>query len=178
MEQQRVCDPRHSNKNANIRAWLSRIRAWRKAARKRHPVGFTLIELLLAMMITGTLAGLAMPKLHNVIEKARVAKAIGDLKALSTDISSMEPLPNSLADAGRGGFFDPWGNPYQYMKLGGAKTKGAARKDKFLVPLNTDFDLYSMGPDGVSFPALTAKPSKDDIIRANDGGYVGPASSY
>ncbi len=172
-----MCDPRHLNKNVNIRAWLSRIRAWRKAARKRHPVGFTLIELLLAMMITGTLAGLAMPKLHQVIEKARVAKAIGDLKALSTDISGMEPLPNSLADAGRGGFLDPWGNPYQYTDLTGAPP-GLARKDKFLVPLNSDFDLYSMGPDGVSQPALTAAASKDDIIRANDGGYVGPASSY
>ena len=177
MEQQRVCDPRHSNKNVNIRTWFSRIRAWRKAARKRHPVGFTLIELLLAMMITGTLAGLAMPKLHQVIEKARVAKAIGDLKALSTDISGMEPLPNSLEDAGRGGFLDPWGNLYQYKNLEGVGP-GGARKDKFLVPLNTDFDLYSMGPDGDSKPPLTAKASKDDIIRANDGGCVGPASSF
>ncbi len=52
------------------------------------------------------------------------------------------------------------------------------RKDKFLVPINTDFDLYSMGEDGKSVPPLTAKASRDDIIRANDGGYIGPASGY
>ena len=139
-------------------------------------MGFTVIELLIAMLILGTLASMALPKLQHAIEKARVAKAIGDLKALSSDIGSMDPLPNSLADAGRGGMLDPWGTPYQYVLLNG--DVGAARKDKFLVPLNSDFDLYSMGPDGVSALALTAAPSKDDIIRANDGGYVGPASSY
>jgi general secretion pathway protein G len=35
-----------------------------------------------------------------------------------------------------------------------------------------------MGPDGQSEPPLTAAESKDDIIRANDGGYVGPAFAY
>ena len=72
---------------------------------------------------------------------------------------------------------DPWGNPFQYTNLGTAPP-GAARKDKFLVPINSDFDLYSMGPDGESVAALTAKPSRDDIIRANDGGFVGLASEY
>ena len=58
------------------------------------------------------------------------------------------------------------------------KGKGKLRKDKFLVPLNSDYDLYSMGPDGKSVPPLTAKASRDDILRANDGEFFGPAHLY
>jgi general secretion pathway protein G len=47
-----------------------------------------------------------------------------------------------------------------------------------VVPINTDYDLYSMGKDGKSQPPLTAKDSRDDIIRANDGAYIGPAEGY
>jgi general secretion pathway protein G len=52
------------------------------------------------------------------------------------------------------------------------------RKDKSLVPINTQFDLYSVGPDGQSRPPLTAAVSRDDVIMANDGAYIGPAASY
>jgi len=50
--------------------------------------------------------------------------------------------------------------------------------DKFMVPLNTDFDLYSVGPDGESAGPLSAKNSKDDVIRALNGGFVGLASNF
>jgi general secretion pathway protein G len=52
------------------------------------------------------------------------------------------------------------------------------RKDKNLVPINTDFDLYSLGKDGESVGPLTAIPSRDDIVRANNGSYIGRADSY
>ena len=55
---------------------------------------------------------------------------------------------------------------------------GQARKDRFLVPINSDYDLYSMGPDGGSVPPLTAALSRDDIIRANNGDYFGLASGF
>jgi general secretion pathway protein G len=58
------------------------------------------------------------------------------------------------------------------------KGNGKARKDHSLVPLNTDYDLYSKGPDKASVSPLTAKSSRDDILRANNGRFVGPASSY
>ncbi|MEE8148540.1 MAG: hypothetical protein V3T24_13110, partial [Longimicrobiales bacterium] len=61
--------------------------------------------------------------------------------------------------------------------LGGGAPPGA-RKDKFLVPINSDFDLYSLGSDGKSTPPLGAKASKDDIIRANDGSYMGIAEFF
>jgi general secretion pathway protein G len=75
---------------------------------------------------------------------------------------------------------DAWGNPYEYLRIAGPSppNRGQLRKDKNLVPINSDFDLYSMGPDGDSKKPLTAKASRDDIIRAADGAFVGAAEDY
>jgi len=61
--------------------------------------------------------------------------------------------------------------------LSGAR-RGDVRRDKNLVPINTDFDLYSVGKDGDTATALTARQSRDDIVRANNGGYIGRAEDY
>lgn len=146
--------------------------------------GFTLIELLAVVVIIGILAGLAIPKLTYVIDKAKTVRAIGDIKALQTELMSIEAggqsVPADLAAIGRGGMLDPWGNPYVYFPFppGPPSTPGGARKDKFLVPVNSTFDLYSKGPDGVSAVPFTASQSHDDIVRANDGGFVGIARNY
>jgi len=138
----------------------------------------------MVMVIIATLTGMALPRFQSVREKAQVARAIGDMRALGIDIMDYElgegVLPASLADVGRDHLLDPWGNPYQYQRIRGPGkvSKGKLRKDRFLVPINSDFDLYSMGPDGKSVSPLTAAASRDDIIRANDGGYVGPAEAY
>ena len=52
------------------------------------------------------------------------------------------------------------------------------RKDRFLHPINSDYDLYSMGKDGESVEPLTAQKSHDDVIRANDGSFVGLAVEF
>lgn len=72
---------------------------------------------------------------------------------------------------------DPWGSPYQYLKLL-LKSKGKVCKDHNLVPSNSDYDLYSLGKDKQSVSPLTAKASNDDIIRANNGDFVGLALGY
>jgi general secretion pathway protein G len=147
--------------------------------------GLTLIELLSVLTIIATLAGIAMPKMRETIYVAQVAKAIGDLRVIGQEIDAVVAgggaLPADLSAIGRGGWLDPWGNPYQYLpfpvgKGGGAP--GGARKDRFLVPINSEYDLYSMGRDGKSVPPLTAATSRDDIVRANDGGFIGLASKY
>jgi general secretion pathway protein G len=62
---------------------------------------------------------------------------------------------------------------------GGGGVAGQARKDRNVVPVNTDFDLYcSKGPDGRSAPPLTAAMSRDDIVRASNGRYIGEAEGY
>ena len=152
-----------------------------------------MIELMIVMAIIGTLAAIALPMLRGAVEDARVARAIGDITTLQTDIASFEAggngLPETLADIGRATLEDPWGRPYQYLKfvLAGESDKGkgmgppapeGSRRDRFLVPINSTYDLYSVGKDGKTVLALTATDSKDDIVRANDGGFIGLAVKY
>jgi general secretion pathway protein G len=72
---------------------------------------------------------------------------------------------------------DPWGNPYVYVDLTTAGIS-KARKNKNLVPINSEYDLYSKGKDGNSVLALTAASSRDDVVLANDGRFIGLASNY
>jgi len=78
-----------------------------------------------------------------------------------------------LGGSGENGNADGNGN-----SGGGGSVMGSVRKDRFLAPINTDFDLYSMGPDGDSRAQLSAQPSRDDIIRAANGSYFGLAQEF
>lgn len=147
--------------------------------------GFTVIEMLAVVMIIGVLAGLGIPRLHEAVERAKVARAIGEINAIQWDLMAIEsqnqPLPATLAAIGRGGMRDPWGYPYVYYPFPATHGHGhppGARMDRFLVPLNSTFDLYSVGKDGASAAPLTAQQSQDDIIRANDGGFIGQGKDF
>ncbi len=117
-------------------------------------------------------------------------------------------LPADLNEIGRAGYLDPWGNPYVYNPFstsivygcatggtgngggggngngggGNGKCEGPppanARKDKFLKPVNHDFDLYSFGADGASAAPFTAGESRDDVVRAGSGGFFGLAEQF
>lgn len=147
-------------------------------------IGFTLLELMLVVALIGILAGLAVPAFSVYRERAQVIACISEIKVIGKSILAFRivenRLPDSLADVNLDLLKDPWGNPYRYLKIEGApkKTMGSVRKDRFLVPINSDFDLYSVGKDGDSKPPLAAPVSADDIIRANDGQFVGRASVY
>ena len=150
---------------------------------KRLQLGLTLLELVVATAILAILATLAVAQYQNYQERIKQEQAIQDIRLLSVQISSYAfdhngSFPDSLDDIGQGSYEDPWGNPYQYLNIVTTKGKGKVRKDKNLVPINSDFDLYSMGPDGNSVSPLTAQTSQDDIIRANNGQYYGLASDY
>ncbi len=147
--------------------------------------GLTLIELLIIVAIIGTLMMIAIPTSINMLEKAYIKRACADILHLSQKLTNHlydhGSLPEQLDSIPAVDLIDPWGNPYQYLIILGKKKneiKGKWRKDRFLVPINADFDLYSMGKDGKTTAPLTAKASHDDIIRANNGRYVGLASKY
>lgn len=146
---------------------------------------FTLIELIVTVAIIGVLASIAIPAYQDYVDKAKTVHAILDIRnigrLLQDYFSDNNKYPSSLAEINADTMLDPWRNPYQYLNLSDPNIKGAkgkARKDHNLVPINSDFDLYSMGKDGESVSPLTAKASQDDIIRANDGRFIGSASKY
>lgn len=142
------------------------------------------MDLMVAISIIGILATMATPVLSTYLNRARYARCIADIKviesALSRYLVKKDTYPDTLAQVNLAGLTDPWGQPFVYLKIDGAdlSINGLVRKDKFMVPINSDFDLYSKGPDGESVPPLTARQSLDDIIRANDGSYVGRAAGY
>ena len=170
------------------------------------PAGFTLVELMIVIAIGGILMSLGIPNFLEYRERARVQVAIAEIRLIEKEIVNYQiknnELPESLSDAGMDDILDPWGRRYQYLRLqtdnsdddkgnsgngkgkgngsgnGGSNLIGQARKDHSLVPLNSDFDLYSVGKDGKSQAPLTAKSSQDDVIRAHDGGFVGLGADY
>ncbi len=148
----------------------------------RHPQnGLTLVEIMIAIAILGIVSSLSVSLYKDYTLGANVNRAITEIRMIDLMIKdyrlTTRNYPPNLAAVGVD-YQDPWGNDYQYLDISSDPGNGAKRKDKNLVPINTDFDLYSMGPDGASVSPLTAQQSHDDIIRANNGKYVGVAEGY
>jgi len=154
--------------------------------KKNMPLkGFTLLEGVFIVAILGTLITLMIPAFSNLIQKSRNNKAVSDIATISRKLEDnfLEngAYPETLAEVGVTDLNDPWGNPYQYLPIYGkaaSEVTGKWRKDRFLNPLNSDFDLYSMGKDEDTKKPLTAKASWDDIVRANNGEFIGLGSKY
>ncbi len=226
----------------------------------------TLIELLIIIAILGVLSTLANSWYQGYIESARVNNAIAQIAALSLVIDDYmiengEP-PSTLSDIRNANLIDPWGRPYEYLKInlqnpgsysanerssGGnayasvsasfasrqsayddddddddrdnsdsdnderdndddrndnennssnsndgyddnsrddyyddddsSATTANARKNNGVL-LNTDYDLYSRGQDGDSAVPLAVSVSQDDVLRANNGGFIGLVSTF
>jgi general secretion pathway protein G len=143
--------------------------------------GFTLVELMLTILLVGVLAAVATPFYLGYRERTRTVAAVNEVASMSSAISTYWEMnrawPASLADVGLDNRRDPWGHPYRYYNIAD-NGKGGARKDHALNPLNTDFDLYSMGPDGATKSQITQKDSLDDILRASNGAFVGVAADF
>jgi general secretion pathway protein G len=147
--------------------------------------GFSLLELLVALAVLSILSAMAVPAYEQFAERARVGQVVADIGQLDMEIEKFVAnnfaYPGSLAELPGGAPLDPWGQPYQYLQIRDNNEPGLTgrlRKDRNLVPINSDYDLYSMDEDGSTRPPLTARPSQDDIVRAGDGGFVGLAEEF
>lgn len=144
--------------------------------------GFTLVEIVIVLAVIGVLLAIAVPAVESYIDRSRVAQSAMDIDGMQDTIKKYRlangALPVLLNDAGLGGKLDPWGRPYEYYNLSTKTGNGQPRKDKKLAPLNSDYDLYSIGRDGQTHSSLVNAASRDDIVRARDGGFIGLAQEF
>ena len=126
------------------------------------------------------LASFGVPAFEGYLLRARVSRAVSEIGTMGLTLyrwqQDHEALPATLAEAGITST-DPWGRPYVYLRAADASA-GQKRQDGRRAPLNTDFDLYSRGADGESAMPLTEPASRDDVVRARDGTYIGLALNY
>lgn len=152
------------------------------ASGRQHGIG--LLDLLVALVVFSLMAALAVPAYHGFVSRARISAAIGEISSLALaidrySVNNNDRLPDTLDELPVEVPLDPWGNRYQYLNIRAAEPgNGDFRKDGNLNPLNSDFDLYSMGEDGETAGPLSAQKSRDDIVRANNGGFIGLGEDY
>jgi general secretion pathway protein G len=125
----------------------------------KKQTGFSLVEILVVLVILGLLVSVVAPTVLNQADDARIKKAYADFANIETSLklyrldnfvypsseqglealvtrSSIDPEPRNFKE---GGYLDrvpldPWGRPYLYLSPGE----------------NGEFDLYSLGADGIS----------------------------
>lgn len=143
-----------------------------------------MLELFVALVVAMMLVTLALPSYERYATRAKVSAAMGDIAKLSLAVESFrlnnnDRIPLTLAEMGVPIPLDPWDQSYEFLNIAAAgEGNGALRKDGKLNPLNTDFDLYSVGKDGESAGSLSARQSRDDVVRANNGAFIGLGEDY
>ena len=150
--------------------------------RRASRLGYSIFEIIVVLAIGGIIFAITVPAVQTYMDRTRLAQAITDIGQMSITIKQYSrtkgAYPNTLADVGLDTRTDPWGRPYQYYNVDTGTGNGQARKDKKLHPLNSDYELYSVGADGQTTSQVTKDVSRDDVIRARDGGFIGLAADF
>jgi general secretion pathway protein G len=150
--------------------------------RRSHQGGLTLLELMLVVGLIAILTAIAVPGYTQYTERAKVSQAARDIGDLQMRIERFRTrqlrLPNDLAEIDRADLRDPWGRAYVFYDYDEGRSPDPSRRDRNLRPLNTDYDLYSVGKDGASHKLLSQAASDDDVIRALDGSFIGRGKDF
>jgi len=151
---------------------------------KKCQQGFTLVEFSIAILVAALIIGTATPAYIYLVDKARTNKTIDEIKSMQRDINRFErkgnKYPDSLLEIYPEQPMDPWGNLYQYLNIKNASNPNAInpRTDKNFKKLNIDYDLFSTGADSLSLSPIAASESLDDIVRGDNGDFVGPVRDF
>ncbi|HEY1312968.1 MAG TPA: hypothetical protein VGE92_03780 [Steroidobacteraceae bacterium] len=149
-------------------------------SRRAAQSGFTFAETLLTMAFLAIGAGAAVPSVAGHLEHNRVERATEDIIAIERRLESYRlkhhALPDSLEQLTPAVPLDPWGHAYEYVNFA---TRGLSEQRSYHnLPVNSDYDLYSRGGDGLTDLVLNADVARDDIVRAGDGDFVGLAANF
>lgn len=162
----------------------SRLQPCSYERRQQRCRGFTLLETLIAAAVVALLTAIALPTYGRILQRQKIEKCVRDLHQIAMSIERYRTvhfaMPASLSVLYDAVPQDPWGQDYRFLRFTPPfpGINGQIRKDHNLHPLNSEFDLYSVGPDGRSMSPLTASASRDDVVWARDGGFVGVAADY
>jgi general secretion pathway protein G len=118
------------------------IRPINEVSMRQRQSGFTLVEIMVVVVILAVLGALVVPKLIENVDRARVARAQSDIRAVQTaldlyrldnfkyptteqGLQALVKQPNdpSITNYRAEGYLpavpkDPWNNPYQYASPG------------------------------------------------------------
>jgi hypothetical protein len=137
----------------------------------------------MVVILIAILAILSLGAFTNLKTNAKNGRCKAEIRTIEKSIlasfTDRGRLPDVMTTAEIGtdaDLKDPWGHSYVYYNIA---TPGTPYEDIVAsTNLNTDFDLYSMGPDGTTAasPSLVLDPANaasfDDIVRCNDGATV------
>jgi general secretion pathway protein G len=143
--------------------------------------GFSLVELITVVAVIAALAAIALPAGANYVNRAKIARCLGDLQTINNEIQAYyidrNSYPGSLSDIGRGSFTDPWGQLYMYNNIvtNGNPLMGTIDQ----LNSGNDYDLYSKGADlQTNSPDYDDTVCEDDIVRASDGSFFGKRKDF
>jgi len=146
----------------------------------RFQTGFTFAETLIATALLAVGADAIVGGISGQLERTRIEQAKQEISRIESAVEAYRArhheLPGSLIELGSAVPLDPWGHAYEYVNFDARGTVGQRNYNG--LPVNSEYDLYSLGPDGRTDADLWSETARDDIVRARDGSFVGSAAEF